>query len=57
MDMIKIDLIEMRGDGNTDLITVALATSATSAFVFSPQKHPCFSGRVLSGATGVLGSS
>jgi hypothetical protein len=35
MDMIKIDLIGMRGDGNTDLITVAPATSAAMAFVFS----------------------
>ena len=33
--MIKIDLIEARGDGDTDLITVTLATSAISALFFS----------------------
>jgi len=48
--MIKIDLIGMRGDGDTDLITATLATSATSTFIFSLKSM-----RVsLSGATGIL---
>ena len=42
--MIKIDLIETRGDGETDLITVTLATSAIRALFF-PSKACVF--RVL----------
>lgn len=38
--MIKIDLIENQRDGNTDLITVTFATSATNALLFFPQKSP-----------------
>lgn len=52
MDMIKIDLIKMRGDGGTDLITVTLATSALGTFIFSLKRMRVGPGFVLSGATG-----